>query len=95
VQLGILSLTDIPSILGKLKVGKVLRTSPPSSSAAASSVRYRWFRNGVKIKGTRANDAGYRLVPADRGKRISVRIKLLRPGYATSVTVVRRAGKVR
>jgi hypothetical protein len=58
-------------------------------------VRYRWFRNGVKIKGTRANDARYRLVSADRGKRISVRIKLLRPGYATSVTVVKRAGKVR
>jgi hypothetical protein len=95
VQLGTMNLTGIPSILGTLKVGKVLRTAPPASSPAATSVRYRWFRNGVKIKGTRANDARYRLVSADRGKRISVRIKLLRPGYATSVTVVKRAGKVR
>jgi hypothetical protein len=92
---GILSLIQSPQVLGTLKVGKVLRAVPPTASPAATTVRYRWFRNGVRIKGTAANDARYRLVRADRGKRMSVRIKLLRPGYATSVTVVKRAGKVR
>jgi len=95
VQLGIITVTGVPRLLGKLKVGKVLRALPPSSSPTATSVRYRWLRNGVAIKGAAAKQSAYRLTKADRGKYISVRITVVREGYASVKSVAKRAGKVR
>ena len=92
---GILTLTDVPRMLGRLKVGKVLTAVPPLSSPTATGVRYQWLRNGVAIKGLRAKQARYSLVRADRGKHISVRVTVLRPGYAPTDAVARKAGKVK
>jgi hypothetical protein len=95
VLTGILSVTSLPRVAGKLKVGKVLHAVPPSCSPAATGVRYRWMRNGIPIKGSAAKQAQYKLGRADRGKHISVRITLTRPGYDDNVTVATRARKVR
>ena len=54
---------------------------------APSSVtlNYRWLRNGKAIpKATRST---YRLVKADKGKRLSVKVTATKPGYVkVSVT---------
>lgn len=92
---GILTVTSASRMVGKLKVGKVLHAVPPSCSPVATGVRYRWMRNGVPIKGRAAKQVQYTLVRADRGKHISVRITLTRPGYDDNVTVATRARKVR
>ena len=82
-------------MLGTLKVGKTLTALAPTSSPVATSVRFQWLRNGVAIKGLAAKRAKYRLVRADRGKRISVRVTALAPGYAPVGSIARKAGKVR
>jgi large repetitive protein len=92
---GIITLTDVPHLLGRLKVGKVLSAVPPTCTPGATSVRYQWLRNGVAIKGPAARRARYKLVRADRGKKISVRITVLRAGYTPTASVAKRAGKVR
>ena len=95
VQLGVFTLTGLPHLLGKLRVGRTLRALPQTSSPAASTVRYRWLRNGVPIKGRAGKQAAYRLVNADRGKRISVRVVVLRPGYTANVAIATKRGTVR
>ncbi|RNM14004.1 carboxypeptidase regulatory-like domain-containing protein [Nocardioides pocheonensis] len=95
VAAGVLTLTDVPRMLGVLKVGKVLSALPAPASPTATSVRFQWLRNGVPIKGLAAKRARYKLVRADRGKHISVRITEVRPGYAPTVSVAKRGGKVR
>lgn len=95
VAQGTLTVTSVPRMLGLLKVGKVLKALPPTASPTATSVRFQWLRNGKSIKGLAAKRAKYKLVRADRGRRISVRITILRPGYAPMVTVAKKAGKVK
>jgi hypothetical protein len=95
VAAGTMNLTSAARVLGRLEVGRVLRAVPPSCSPTASVVQYQWLRNGVVIRGRAARSAHYRLVRADRGRRISVRMTLLRSGYATTVVVAKRSGKVR
>jgi hypothetical protein len=95
VAAGILTLIDVPRLLGVLKVGKVLKAVAPASTPAATTVRYQWLRNGVAIKGLRAKQARYSLVRADRGKHISVRITVLRPGYAPTPSVAKKPGRVK
>ena len=91
---GIITLTDVPRMFGLLKVGKVLKALPPTSSPVATTVRYQWLRNGVPIKGLAAKRARYQLVRADRGKHISVRITSGAPGYNPTVSVAKKPGKV-
>ena len=91
----VLIVVTVPKMLGILKVGKVLKAVPPTVSPAATTVQYQWLRNGKAIKGLAARHAKYKLVRADRGRRISVRITRLRPGYPALVSVVNKAGKVK
>lgn len=87
-------LTSAPALLGKLKVGKVLRAVAPRSTPAGA-VSFQWLRNGRAIGGAAAKKASYKLVRADRRKRIGVRITLRRLGYTTVVRTVVRPAKVR
>ena len=92
---GTFTVTDAPRVLGMLKVGRALRAVAPTCDPTATSVRLQWLRNGVAIKGAAAKRARYVLTRADRGKRISVRVTLLRPGYASTTSVARKVGRVR
>lgn len=59
-------------VVGSPKVGSVLRASVAGVQPAKARLSYRWLRAGKAIKG--ATKATYRLVAADQGKRISVRV---------------------
>lgn len=86
------SLAKAPRIVGRAVVGKRLRAKDGSWSPAPQEVRRQWLRNGKAI--ARATKATYRVVPKDRGKRISVRVTVSRTGV-TSASAVSRAVRVR
>jgi len=68
-----------PSVAGTMKVGKTVTARPGTWSPTAAVTSYQWLRNGTPIAG--ATGSSYRLTKADKGKKISVRIRLARPGY--------------
>ncbi|WP_370617307.1 hypothetical protein [Mumia sp. Pv 4-285] len=59
-----------PVVRGAARVGGVLSAGAGAWSPAATDYAYRWYRNGALISG--ATGSAYRLVAADRGRRISV-----------------------
>lgn len=81
--LRLLSQTPKPSITGAARVGQVLTARPGTWSPQGVTLRYQWLRNGKAIKG--AKSSTYRLVSADRGRRIAVRVTGSKAGYLTVV----------
>mgnify|MGYP004494277591 CR=1 FL=1 len=56
----------------------MLRAFPGRWTPTREETRYRWLRDGADIAG--AVSRSYRLEPADRGRRISVRVTATRSG---------------
>jgi hypothetical protein len=85
--------TARPHLVGKAKVGTVLRVRPGRWAPAATSYVYTWTRNGKVIKAV--HGPRYRVKRADRGKRIGVIVTASRPGYASAsaTSPVRRVKK--
>ncbi|MEV7396923.1 carboxypeptidase regulatory-like domain-containing protein [Aeromicrobium sp. NPDC092404] len=76
-----------PTITGTPKVGRTL-TARSRSSVPTGVRTYRWFRNGTAISG--ATRSTYRIVRADKGKRLAVRVHYAQPAYdSTSRTSAR------
>ncbi|MEO9323355.1 family 78 glycoside hydrolase catalytic domain [Nocardioides sp. C4-1] len=75
------------TLTGTARVGRELRARV-STRPASARVTYTWVRGGRAIAGVRG--ATYRLRPADRGKRVWVRVTVSK---AHHVTVVRASGK--
>ena len=71
-----------PKVVGKARVGRVLKATRGVWIPAASSYQFRWLRNGKVIK--KATKVAYRLTRADRRKKISVRVMVERPGYEST-----------
>jgi len=69
----------VPRITGTLKVGHTQTAHAGNWSPKPDSFGYQWYRNGVAIKG--ATGATYKLVAADRGKYISVKVTAHKKGY--------------
>jgi hypothetical protein len=74
-----------PSFTGTRKVGYTLTASPGTWSTSdgnggQDSVSYQWLRNGGAIAG--ATSSSYRLVNADAGRGLSVRVTAHKAGYA-------------
>lgn len=94
VLTGYLSLLTKPTISGKTKVGKTLKTTTGTWSASVSPTKYQWLRGGTSIK--KATKANYKLTKADKGKLISVRVTVSSTGYfsnnATSAKTKRITG---
>ncbi|GAA3543271.1 hypothetical protein AFL01nite_10860 [Aeromicrobium flavum] len=91
VSPGVLRTTEKPLLTGTAKVGSTLSASVGSWSVAGAKPSFQWLRNGAVIGG--ATKSTYRLVAADRGSRISVRVAATVAGYApapvtTSATAV-------
>jgi hypothetical protein len=61
-----------PAVKGKAKVGA--RLSVKLSAAVKAGVSYQWYRSGKAIKG--ATKASYKVKAVDKGKRLSVKVKL-------------------
>ncbi|MFD1214875.1 hypothetical protein ACFQ36_22875, partial [Arthrobacter sp. GCM10027362] len=69
----------VPAISGTAAVGRTL-TAKTGTWAAGTTLAFRWYRSGKAIKG--ATHKTYRLVAADRGKRLTVRVRGTKTGYA-------------
>lgn len=85
--------TPRPTIAGTPQVARVLTARAGAWRPAPQRLTYRWYRNGKAIAG--AVRAQYRLVPQDRGARVSVVVTGIRSGYvpvarASLPVVVRR-----
>ena len=79
VKAGALRLVKAPTVTGIAKIGKTLRGTAGSVSPAATKVTYVWLRNGKAIRG--ATRATYKLVAADRGRKISLKVTYVAVGY--------------
>ena len=77
--------TARPSTSGTHRKGHTLKVKAGNWAPSATTVKYRWLRNGASISG--ATKSSYKLTSKDKGKRISVRVTVYRSGYlTTSVT---------
>lgn len=86
VQPGTIS-SPTPTLGGTARVGRVLTAGTSTWGPGAVTKSYRWLRNGAPITG--ATGASYRLVAADLGRKVSVRVTGTKAGYPT---VVRTSG---
>lgn len=73
--------TPKPAISGTAKVKKTLRAKPGTWVPSGAKLSYQWYRNGKKISG--AKQVSYKLVKADKGKKITVKVTGKKPGYTT------------
>src|SRR5690554_6467460 len=72
-----------PKVKGKARLGKKLRATSGTWSAAGVQLSYQWLRNGKAIKG--ANSAKYKLKKKDVRKRVSVRVTASLAGHLDGV----------
>ncbi|GAB4012705.1 hypothetical protein [Nocardioides ultimimeridianus] len=72
-------------VKGTPKVGSTLKSNFVLSAVSPkpAKVTYQWYRGTAKITGAVA--ASYKVTTKDRGKPITLRITLVKAGYATSV----------
>ncbi|MGC4152573.1 MAG: hypothetical protein QM628_05775 [Propionicimonas sp.] len=82
--------TPVPKVSGTAKVKKTLRAKAGTWAPTGIEFVYQWYRNGKKITG--AVKASYKLVKADKGKKITVKVSGKKPGY-TTVTKTSKATK--
>lgn len=73
--------TAVPTISGTVKVGSTV-TAEPGSWTDGTSFTYQWLRDGASIKS--ATKGSYKLLPADGGHRISVKVTGKLAGYTTA-----------
>ena len=72
-----------PKVTGTYKVGKKIKAVVGTVTPSGVTVKYQWLRNGKKIKG--ATKATYKLLAADKGKKVSVKVTYSKAGYSTVV----------
>jgi hypothetical protein len=83
---------SVPKVTGSVKVGKRLTADPGAWGPGEVALSYQWFRSGVKI--AKATKATYKLVAADRGKTLTVKVTGTKSGYATVSKTSVATGKV-
>jgi hypothetical protein len=89
-----------PKITGTGKVGKTLKAKAGTWKPAKVTVKYQWLRDGQPI--AKATKSSYKLVKADAGRKITVRVTGSKSGYvsvaktskATSVARVKATAKL-
>lgn len=72
-----------PTISGQLRVGAVVRGSVGTWNAPGYTFKYQWLRNGKAV--ARAVRPAYRIVKADRGKWIGLRISAVKPAFPSVI----------
>jgi len=92
VSTGTLS-APTPKISGTKKVGRILTAKPGTWKPAGVALSYRWYRSGKKVAG--ATMVTYRLVKADKGKKLTVRVTGTKPGYTSMTQSSKRTSKVK
>ena len=76
-----LTATPTPTISGTAKVGKTLTAKPGTWKPAPVTLSYQWLRSGKAISG--ATKSTYKLVKADKGKKVAVQVTGAKSTYAS------------
>lgn len=79
-----------PRVKGKKRVGTKLRVTSGRWAPVPATVSYQWLRNGKKVQGKQGKRAVHRVVRADRGKRLWVRVVVTSPGVTTTRVVTNK-----
>ena len=79
--------TERPAIEGRAREGRLLRAFPGRWTPRREETRFRWLRDGERIRGARSRR--YRLTALDVGRRISVAVKVRAEGHAWTEAVSR------
>jgi len=92
VKYGTIAKAPTPKISGNVKVGKTL-TVKKGTWDSGVTFTYQWYRSGKKISG--ATKSTYKLVKADKGKTIKVKVKAKKAGYTTVTKTSKATAKVK
>ena len=84
--------TGLPVISGTAKVGRTLKTTKGTWSLAPTSYSYQWYANGSAISG--ATKSSLVLKPAQKGKKITVKVIAHRTGHKDGSAVSKATGTV-
>lgn len=84
-----------PVIKGKPRVGRPLRATKGRWKGKPKKFAFRWFRNAKPVRGKRGAKRRYVVRRADRGRRISVRVAVRKPGLRGKNVARSRPVKVR
>ncbi|GAA2105963.1 hypothetical protein [Brevibacterium salitolerans] len=76
-----LTATPVPTISGTAKVGSTLTAKAGTWKPAKVTLSYQWYRNGKAIKEATGNK--HKLVKADAGTALTVKVTGRKPGYTT------------
>ncbi len=75
--------TKTPTIAGTVKVGQTL-SAKPGAWTSGTAFKYQWLRDGKAISG--GTKSTYKLVAADAGKKIAVKVTGTKAGYRSVET---------
>jgi hypothetical protein len=84
--------TATPAITGTAKVGKTLKAKPGKWKPTTVKFSYQWERNGKDISG--ADNATYKVVAKDLGKKITVTVTAAKSGYTSDSETSKETKKV-
>jgi hypothetical protein len=82
-----LKATKKPTLSGTGKVGKTEKVAHGTWSPAASTYSYQWYLGSKKI--AHATKSSYKLVKADGGKSITVKVTANKTGYASGAATTK------
>jgi uncharacterized protein YjbI with pentapeptide repeats len=83
VGLGVLTAVT-PKITGTAKVAKTL-TAVSAKWASVATIQYQWLLDGKAIKA--ATKSTYKLLPTQKGRKISVQVTQIAAGYKSAVKI--------
>lgn len=84
--------TATPKISGTAKVGKKLTAKAGTWGPGTVKLTYQWYRGSSKITG--ATKKTYTLKKADKGKKITVKVKGTKSGYTSATKSSKATAKV-
>ncbi|QXT63129.1 carboxypeptidase regulatory-like domain-containing protein [Tessaracoccus palaemonis] len=92
VKAGTLTSTPTPKISGTTKVGKTVTAKAGTWKPSGGKVTYQWYRGGSKI--SKATKSTYKLVSADKGRTIKVKVTYTKSGYTTVSKTSKATAKI-
>ena len=84
--------TKTPTVSGTAKVGQTLKATAGTWGPSPVTLSYQWYRGSSAISG--AKSSSYKLVTADKGATIKVRVTGTKSGYLTASTYSAASAKV-
>lgn len=92
IKKGTFKVTKAPKIKGKAVFGQTLKVDAGTRTAKPSKYTYQWLRDGKTIKG--ATKPSYKLVKADLGKKVSVKVTAARAGFTSQTSTTAKTKSV-